>query len=747
MNYMSEEEERGRLELRKFQIVFQIPTGETRRITLNSKVCESTIKLIDTSEHLGDCDLFTTYTTQVPVLNCCDLPTTVKISYVSQCVSTNNIEQFTIRPHDTFNLPITFIPRQVNPSYHKEITFFNLNNNINNANKSKSKNDRTNDNNDNGNDSNSRSKNSTSRKGNQVDKKDKDTSIVFTVFANCVDKQGISLHAMYYKILKPNSAYPITELDFGITVSNHITLRCFIIENISDEKLLLKLYGHNNNNGNNDSGNGNKKIGSHNHTAGSGASDGNYHVHPNDSEEQPWGIDVFIPDKCLPLNTWAEKRLLTNDQTASDQFNSNGEDDEGDDFDSNHQVVHSAPYPRLPPRIDDDEYESDSVIEDEFGIERFNADDEETDDFVTVSVGTRRGRKKRHRARAIRSYRTAVSLVDPGIGREYLPEECVAAHEKIDIIGRACEWGHSLELKQRNESCTSSLNLMNESNEKMVSKNAHEFDDYSQYRADGEERTIPSGGEESLTGEENWNELLKILHQQGDKDNGLLESMPTDHSGHEGEIKYMERQLLPITRLHNAIHDGYLHKSDKICIPSKKKSIVIISLTLNDKDVRSSTKLRSIEKKLIIDMDKKDVNNRELILTARACKSLMGVSPLSQMNFGVIPNNEHKHKQFSIINLCQAPLLYEIVIDGPFDDHNELRLNESNRHNGVVRPYSTKDVRFIYAPSMPGSYQHRFLVENILDRWASCQLVVKATVIPKPSSLTSSSAGKLKEFT
>lgn len=571
-------EDPGQLHPQRFQLVFKLPTEEARTITARARVCESVIRLERSEVHLGDCDVFVTYKTAVTVINCSDLPAFVKVSHVSQCVFASTLD-FEIKPRDTFELQFDFIPRQVNSSYHKEITLTNLRN-------------------------------------------PRAQDLEFTLRANCIDRQGVSLHALFYKLLAPS---PTNEIDFGVTVANHAAIRAFRVQNETDKRLVLKLEGS-------------------------------------------LGVRTFVPASALARSTWVSQRILGRRGVR--------------EMTSDMKQVY--------PRYDYIGGDGDLV-----GIEH--------------------------------NFRTAVCLLDPGAGLEYLPSNCVASHDQIDVQERACSWGHDLEVMESG-------------------------------RAGLESEGFVEGSEDGLTGqirpmkgEENWSSLLRCVEEN---EFGSLACMPTVSSNFDAEVRYMERQFEPMDRLRRAVRDGYLTETDTVCVSPGVEAVVVVSLVLTDSEVRGKGKLRGFEKQVVVRMLEYDESRladaaanglkmgvdelvqmakcrtpREVGLTVRACKSQMSVAPLRQLNFGTIHVGEQKDKAFTIVNLSEAPLLYEIGKDDDGDDGlNQLRLNVGGGNRGVVRPYFTKLVSFIYAPYVEGCFEQRFVVTNLMDQSANCEVVVKAVV-------------------
>lgn len=577
-------EDLTRLRAQRFHLVFRLPMEESRTITARAKVCESTIRLERDQVYLGDCDVLVPYQTKTTIINCSDLPALVKISYVSKCVRAA-VHDIVIPPRDTYDLVFYFVPRQVNPGYRKVITFCNLRN-------------------------------------------PHAPDVTFTLRANCVDKQGISLHTLFYKILAPG---PTNEVTFGNTVANRPTISAFRVRNETNSKLVLKLECTN-------------------------------------------GISTYAPPSALTRATWVAQRLL------------------------GYNIVRGLPSfgEKVRPRFDD------SLPE-------------------------------KHALNVTAQYRTAVSLLDPGVGREYLPARCIPQHDKIDEFERACSWGYALENLDRQTETEDILN-----NEIEIDTN----DDMSDPGT--------SLDSELFAGEDNWSKLVDILHNYN---KGLLELVPTSFSNSEAELKFMERQLQPIRRLDAALRDGFLTETDTVSVPPKSEIMVVIKMTLTDEDVSGSCKLRSFERNLVVRMVEYDKSwlqhvasdggiklsveelvemakcrtPREVTLAVRACKSAMSVEPLSQVNFGVVRVGDQKDKAITIVNLSEAPLLFEIGKRG-LNDRNELRLNVGGETRGVVPPYFTRVVPFIFAPVTEGPFEREVIIHNRMDLSASGHLIVKAVV-------------------
>ncbi|CAN8066036.1 unnamed protein product [Agarophyton chilense] len=183
----------GKLQEKSFQLLFVLPSGERRIVSCSSRVCESNVQLEQSEVHLGNCNLLTTYTSAIRLINCSDMPAALSIHYVSRCVVAAS-RTVCIEPRQTYDLSLSFVPLHVNPKYHKEISITN-------------------------------ERNPNAQK------------MVFTLRANCVDRRGISFHAVFYSILAPK---PTNEVEIGIAVANHPAIRAFRIRNETQRRLVLR---------------------------------------------------------------------------------------------------------------------------------------------------------------------------------------------------------------------------------------------------------------------------------------------------------------------------------------------------------------------------------------------------------------------------------------------------------------------------------------------------------------------------
>lgn len=570
--------DRGRLVKDSFLLMFKLPEGGKVSVVGRSRVCESVLRLEREEVHLGNCNVLAQYQAVLSVINCSDLPASASVDYVSQCVTADEHEVH-IAARETLDIGLSFVPRQVNPKYQKEITVTNKRN---------------------------------PHSPNQI----------FRLRANCVDRQGISLHALFYKILAPN---PTNEIDFGVTVANHPAIRAFRVRNITKGRLTL------------------------NFTAGK-------------------GMQTYVPTRLVSAEPWQSEDT----QRGYANFKIP---------DGAHKTMPLGP----------------------LDLERIS----ENADLL----------------------RAVNALVDKRI--------------------------HSHDYKLFQPSCSHQVSALGEEGnyELEMGTTWEEVDCHIPPYSDFEDEEEDLDRDDNMFGwggRRGWLEFLKCLEE---RDFALLDSVPMFFSNHSSEVSYTERQFRPMRRLRAALRDGYLQETDTVALEPGAESLVVVSLVLTDRDVKSRTKTRPFEKRLIVNIlefdnsrisdaaptSSKELNDiakqfehgrasmpRAVLLTVRACKSRMRISPLRQLNFGDIMIGEQKDKAFTVVNVSDVPLLYAVRKERR--EGNELRLNVGKGIKGVVGPYSSKVVPFIYAPTIEGRFEETIMVENRLDPSASCELVVKATV-------------------
>lgn len=166
---------------------------ERRTVVCHSRTCTSFISISPKMIDLGEVQVGTRKSANISVTNRSELTARVDLRFVSKVLSMYR-DEVAIPASQTIELKVESFPRRVNETYRKQITVANLLN----------------------------------RQGDQI----------FEVRSRNVDKQRISFHSLFYRILTPTGS---NYVDFGDVNINSMRMRTFTIENISNKKLSLEL--------------------------------------------------------------------------------------------------------------------------------------------------------------------------------------------------------------------------------------------------------------------------------------------------------------------------------------------------------------------------------------------------------------------------------------------------------------------------------------------------------------------------
>ncbi|KAJ1026835.1 hypothetical protein NDA16_002132 [Ustilago loliicola] len=166
---------------------------ERRTVVCHSRTCTSFISISPKMIDLGEVQVGTRRSANISVTNRSELTARVDLRFVSKVLSMYR-DEVAIPALQTIELKVESFPRRVNETYRKQITVANLLN----------------------------------RQGDQI----------FEVRSRNVDKQRISFHSLFYRILTPTGS---NYVDFGDVNINSVRMRTFTIENISNKKLSLEL--------------------------------------------------------------------------------------------------------------------------------------------------------------------------------------------------------------------------------------------------------------------------------------------------------------------------------------------------------------------------------------------------------------------------------------------------------------------------------------------------------------------------
>lgn len=166
---------------------------ERKTVLCRTRTCTSFITVSPAKLNFGEVNVGSRKSSQIVVSNRSDLTARVDLRFVSKVLSMYR-DEMAIPGGQSVHLTIDYSPRRVNPSYSKQITVANLLN----------------------------------RRNDQV----------IDVRGKNVDKQRISFHSLFYRILTPHGS---NFLEFGDVNINCPRVRTFAIENTSKTTLTLDI--------------------------------------------------------------------------------------------------------------------------------------------------------------------------------------------------------------------------------------------------------------------------------------------------------------------------------------------------------------------------------------------------------------------------------------------------------------------------------------------------------------------------
>eukprot|EP00050_Salpingoeca_kvevrii_P003835 m.235618 g.235618 ORF g.235618 m.235618 type:complete len:3290 (+) comp10891_c0_seq13:176-10045(+) len=119
---------------------------------------------------------------------------------------------------------------------------------------------------------------------------------------------------------------------------------------------------------------------------------------------------------------------------------------------------------------------------------------------------------------------------------------------------------------------------------------------------------------------------------------------------------------------------------------------------------------------------------RKIPVLATVCRSILHIEQ-RHINFGVMTKNELRAKSLFIKNASEAPLLYKIKKTGSIAS-GHLHINDGR--TGVVAPYATREVKFMFKPSFAGKFEEQLFVNNMIDQKNHEVILLKANVKQLP---------------
>ncbi|ORX51768.1 hypothetical protein BCR36DRAFT_582810 [Piromyces finnis] len=209
------------------------------------------------------------------------------------------------------------------------------------------------------------------------------------------------------------------------------------------------------------------------------------------------------------------------------------------------------------------------------------------------------------------------------------------------------------------------------------------------------------------------------------------------------EAEFVQSRIVLRNELDYILNSNYLNPVQTIEIPSQsEKRIILIYIPSSQnkpfiqrkprkQDAKIFIKLENFDREIprpqfetLLKADTKNIPVRELMIRFSLCRSVMDLGQ-KNINFGMLSKGDSKTKTIIIHNRSEASLLYNIKKSGSIAS-SDLVFNKGRM--GIVSGYSTREVSFVFEPSLHGQFHEKLIVENINDRENNQILSVKANI-------------------
>ncbi len=128
-------------------------------------------------------------------------------------------------------------------------------------------------------------------------------------------------------------------------------------------------------------------------------------------------------------------------------------------------------------------------------------------------------------------------------------------------------------------------------------------------------------------------------------------------------------------------------------------------------------------------LDKEELPVRDLMIKSTTCRSIMELGQ-THINFGHMDKGETKNRKIVIQNRSEWALRYCIRKSGSIAS-GDIKI-PIGRY-GIIPGYGKREVDFVFSPSMSGQFQEKLVIENVADQDNDQTLVLKANVRKLPN--------------
>ncbi|KAL7750535.1 hypothetical protein RI367_003871 [Sorochytrium milnesiophthora] len=690
---------------------------EKKTIQCRARSCTSFVEVSPSIVDFGDTDIGTLKSAPIQISNRSELAARVQLLYDSKVLNCTR-EEIVIPPKQSVEVKIDIYPRKINPDYRKSITVVNWLN------------------------------------------RDNDQTV--EVRSTNIDKHRITFHSLFYRIWTPRST---NFIDFGTIMINNYAVRTFTIQNISRKAVVLELTsslpeevqilrrqarlataitspvpGQ-------DASLAiktnllprlSRDSGSHQSSPHSGSTEGAVSTSPRKGSS-PFDSPAVRPsskrDDAL-FERMSERRFHRKHGVASTYQRDRAFAKDTASLSSSNPFLSTSPFSPAAPVADTpsgSHPSTDSSAVDHADVKESAANGAGTNgdhsmhslgpsDYLDLAMPKDGQRSPK---RAVRSASTAPSR--PSKLSSVLRSESPRQTSAGSSSGPRDDPSRDVE-QFRNP-------FDNQSDVSEGSDDNIEADD-----ADGEEQVRIASLVDSTR--ENLDALIAVLESL---DHATLPAFTKALV----EEKYVKLNMSVRKELDAAFRHGELVPvSEPIEIaPGCDQSIVLIFSPLSRLRPAIQGKPRKLDAKIrfrLLDFDRgveepsfesmlsaelAHIPVREFLLRSSICRSVMELGQ-RHINLGTLSRHEQKSKALVIRNRSEVPLLYVVKKTGSIAS-GDLVLDDSRM--GVIRAHGTREVTFMFKPSMPGAFQEKLIVDNVQDR-ENQQVVTLKAHVRKPDS-------------
>ncbi|KAI8978048.1 hypothetical protein BDB01DRAFT_800596 [Pilobolus umbonatus] len=726
----------GQLIRRQFRICLEYGVlraeepKEKKVIQCRARTCTSFVEVIPKVINFGDTDVGTLKSLPIKIYNRSDITAHVELQFSSKVLNCLRGE-IRIQPRNYVELKLDLYPRKVNPDYRKQITLVNFRN--------------------------------------------KDNDQIIEVHSNNIDKNRVTFHSLFYRILTATGA---NFLDFGSIALNSPSLRTFTVENIRDKPLSLEIttslpddiaiYTRNKNKTND-------TFDSPSNTSSTLITTQSTFISPNvDTNESTYSQIIPNLNQEIPFNdnqVAKESPILSSGSSVSSkrlskiilETISNRRISKPPVLTEPKKSISEAEATQLR-RTTDAKKDLQAARKlrssaQQLKIEQAHSSTAYLDLALPPVQSMKSSRKKMIQIRSDPNFLTKDSIHRKSHSRMIrLPEMKEFLPDKQKL-----EKNRSYQHKRK-----PSLSLTSKPNTQPVANGEHtKSSNENQTKRNGESTRNGRHGSRHTKSKRSmgitaaryksrknldWSDIAGKARVPFEDLISVLEhgskAAPPLFPKQSAEEQFVRYQLAWRRELDRLIEKGILVRTSVVDVDPKGEEEVVIVMTPTGatrrqfqsapkkQDARIFLKLLQFDRDLeqtefesLLDLDQENIPVREIILRSQLCQTVMDLGQ-KNINFGVVERNERHAKTIVLHNRSETPLLYAIRKSGSIAS-GDIDLDVGRY--GVVRSYGKREVDFVFEPTLPGAFLEKLVIENIRDRTNDQVLLLKAQV-RKPST-------------